>query len=112
MEEKRIAILIDAENVSYKNATQIIDTMAAKGTIVVKTIVADWTKITGAKKGTSGRSYQIEGWRKEANKHSMTATQAFSYVSGKNHSLTPFVLLVTIVTLPGLRKNLERITKR
>ncbi|MDD4120109.1 MAG: NYN domain-containing protein [Clostridia bacterium] len=86
MEEKKIAILIDAENVSYKNATQIMETMATKGTIAVKTIVADWTKITGAKKVMSGRCFQTEGWRKEANKHSMTAIQAFSYVSGKNTS--------------------------
>ena len=32
----KIAILIDAENVSYKNARQIIDTMEQKGKILVK----------------------------------------------------------------------------
>lgn len=87
MEEKKIAILIDAENVSFKNVDQIIGTMATKGTVVVKTIVADWTKITGAKTTQIAyRTKQIDGWRKEANKYSMTAVQSFSYVSGKNTS--------------------------
>lgn len=86
MEEKKIAILIDAENVSFKNVDQIMETMAAKGCVAVKTIVADWTKITGAKATHHNRTIQIEGWRKEANNHSMTAVQSFSYVSGKNTS--------------------------
>ncbi len=87
MEEKKIAILIDAENVSFKNVKQIIGTMAAKGTVVVKTLVADWTKITGAKTTQiTNRTKQVEGWRKEANNYSMTAVQSFSYVSGKNTS--------------------------
>lgn len=86
----KIAILIDAENVSYKNARQIIDTMEQKGKILVKMVVADWTKITGAQTKTNGkyvyRTKQIEGWRNEASRHSMTAIQQFSYVVGKNTS--------------------------
>ena len=86
----KIAILIDAENVSYKNARQIIDTMEQKGKILVKMVVADWTKITGSQTKTNGkyvyRTKQIEGWRNEASRHSMTAVQQFSYVVGKNTS--------------------------
>lgn len=86
----KIAILIDAENVSFKNARQIIDTMEKKGKILVKVVVADWTKITGAQTKTNGkyvyRTKQIEGWRNEASRYSMTAVQQFSYVVGKNTS--------------------------
>ena len=86
----KIAILIDAENISYKNARQIIDTMEQKGKILVKMVVADWTKITGSQTKTNGkyvyRTKQIEGWRNEASRHSMTAVQQFSYVVGKNTS--------------------------
>ena len=86
----KIAILIYAENVSYKNARQIIDTMEQKGKILVKMVVADWTKITGSQTKTNGkyvyRTKQIEGWRNEASRHSMTAVQQFSYVVGKNTS--------------------------
>ncbi len=88
--QSKIAILIDAENVSYKNTDQIIETMENKGKILVKVVVADWTRITGAKTRSNGkyeyRSLQIDGWRKEASKHSMTAVQQFSYVAGKNTS--------------------------
>ena len=88
--QSKIAILIDAENISYKNTRQIIDTMEQKGKILVKMVVADWTKITGCQTKTNGkyvyRTNQIEGWRKEASRHSMTAVQQFSYVVGKNTS--------------------------
>lgn len=89
----KVAVLIDAENISYKNAQQIMDVMSEKGEVIIKNIVADWTKITKSKivghnkKGEiSHREMQIDGWRKEAENHSMTATQQFSYVAGKNTS--------------------------
>ncbi|MBQ8177922.1 MAG: NYN domain-containing protein [Clostridia bacterium] len=86
----KIAILIDAENISYKNTQQIIETMEQKGKILVKMVVADWTKITGSQTKTNGkyvyRTKQIDGWRTEASRHSMTAVQQFSYVVGKNTS--------------------------
>lgn len=86
MEDNKIAILIDAENISYKNVGQIIDTMEKKGTVHVKAIVSDWTRITGAKMAQYNRAVQIEGWRKEASKYSLTGVQSFSHVSGKNTS--------------------------
>lgn len=89
MDNKKIAILIDAENISYKNAKQIIDIMSAKGDLLVKEIVTDWTKIVKAKTIETKykqREKQIEGWRQEACNHSMTAIQQFSYISGKNTS--------------------------
>ncbi len=88
--QQKIAILIDAENISYKNASQIINLMEQKGKVLVKMIVADWTKISGTSLKTNGRytyrTKQIEGWREEASKHSMTAVQQFSYVVNKNSS--------------------------
>ena len=90
MEGKKIALLIDAENISYKNSKQIIEKMKEKGNLLIKHVVADWTKITGAKRTQINkqtcRDYQIEGWRLESNKYSLTPVQQFSYVSGKNAS--------------------------
>ncbi|MDR3263363.1 MAG: NYN domain-containing protein [Clostridiales bacterium] len=91
--ENKIAVLIDAENISYKNAKQIIDTLTVKGDILIKEIVADWTKISRSKavghndnKKIIAREEQIAGWRKEASNYSMTATQQFTYIYGKNTS--------------------------
>lgn len=88
MEDTKIAILIDAENISYRNAKQINEIMAEKGTIVISEVIADWTRIVSSRANAKyqNRERQIEGWRKEANTYSMTAFQQFSYVSGKNTS--------------------------
>lgn len=94
MEEKKtkkVAIFIDSENINYKNCTQIIENMSQKGEIIIKQIVADWTNITSSrvtsKKVKSHyyvREEQLDGWRKEAAKYSMTPVQQFVYVAKKN----------------------------
>lgn len=85
MENRKIAVLIDAENINYKNGKQIIDTMSIRGDVIIKEIIADWTKIKSrGKDEENSREKHIEGWRNEASKYSMTAIQQFIYVTGKN----------------------------
>jgi hypothetical protein len=49
--ELRLAVLIDAENVPYKNIKGILEEVAKYGTPTIKRIYADWT------------SPAITGWR-------------------------------------------------
>lgn len=91
--KSKIAILIDAENVSYKNANKIMEIMSAKGDIILREVIADWTKFAKSKIiGTemlhkiSCREHLVDGWRKESAKFSMTPIQQFNYVPKKNAS--------------------------
>ena len=45
MEDKRYAILIDADNISAKYIKAILDEMTKYGSITYKRIYGDWTKI-------------------------------------------------------------------
>ncbi|MDE6189156.1 MAG: NYN domain-containing protein [Clostridia bacterium] len=82
-EYNKVAVFVDAENVSYKNAKRIIDVLESKGKILIREIVADWTKINGAQKD---KKENLTGWRGVAATYSMTAIQQFTYVPKKNSS--------------------------
>lgn len=84
----KIAVFIDAENVSHKNANRIIDFLEQKGRIIVRKIVADWTKIYTAQKNSVSRAeiINLEGWRRIAAEFSMTAVQQFTYIPKKKSS--------------------------
>lgn len=81
--DNKIAVFIDAENISFNNATRIIDILEKKGKILVREIVADWTKINVAKKS---KDDNIFGWRNVAATYSMTAIQQFTYRPKKKSS--------------------------
>lgn len=87
----KIALFIDAENVSYKNSKKIIEALEEKGKILVREIIADWTIIHCTTKdidlGDKTDIYEnLCGWREVAASYSMTAIQQFTYVPGKNPS--------------------------
>lgn len=71
---EKIAVLIDAENISYKNAKQIVTAMENRGSILIKVIIANLA------------SPQMASWAEVAKQYAMTATQQFSLVKGKNSS--------------------------
>jgi uncharacterized LabA/DUF88 family protein/Fe-S-cluster formation regulator IscX/YfhJ len=71
---KRIAVLIDAENVSYKYIDEILDEVALYGRATNKRIYGDFTH--------SG----MKGWNSIANEHSLHQVTQLSYTSGKNSS--------------------------
>ncbi|WP_341464783.1 NYN domain-containing protein [Campylobacter helveticus] len=74
MENKSIAIFIDAENVSPKYAKDIFNIVSDYGEIVVKRIYADWTSKT------------TKGWKEHILEHSIIAMQNFRFNSQKNSS--------------------------
>lgn len=72
MEDKRYAVLIDADNVSAKYITAILDEMTKYGVITYKRIYGDWTSKHASK------------WREELLTNSITPIQQFSNTAGKN----------------------------
>ncbi len=70
--EKRIAVLIDADNVSSKYIKPILDEIANHGTPTYKRIYGDWTKP------------QLASWKNVLLNYSITPIQQYSYTTGKN----------------------------
>lgn len=72
MEEKRFALLIDADNISAKYISAIIDEMTKYGSVTYKRLYSDWT------------NNQTVKWKKELLEYSITPIQQFSNTVGKN----------------------------
>ena len=70
--EDRIALLIDADNVSAKYIKPILDELSKYGNVTYKRIYGDWTRSNSA------------GWKEELLQNSITPIQQFSYTHGKN----------------------------
>ena len=70
--DKRIAVLIDADNVSDKYIKYILDEISNYGTPTYKRIYGDWTKP------------QLAPWKSVLLNYSITPIQQFSYTTGKN----------------------------
>lgn len=70
--EKKIAVQIDADNVSEKYIKFILDEISNHGTPTYKRIYGDWTKP------------QLAAWKGTLLTHSITPIQQYSYTTGKN----------------------------
>lgn len=70
--EDRIALLIDADNVSAKYIKPILDELSKYGNVTYKRIYGDWTRSNSA------------SWKEELLQNSITPIQQFSYTQGKN----------------------------
>lgn len=70
--DKKIAVLIDADNVSDKYIKYIIDEISNHGTPTYKRIYGDWTKP------------QLAPWKNVLLAYSITPIQQYSYTTGKN----------------------------
>jgi uncharacterized protein (TIGR00288 family) len=68
----RFAVLIDADNVSYKDVGSVLDQVRILGKICIKRVYGDFT------------TPQLAPWRETINSLSLTPMQQFSYTSGKN----------------------------
>ncbi|MFC2124218.1 NYN domain-containing protein [Bacteroidota bacterium] len=68
----KLAVLIDAENVPYKNVKGMMEEIAKLGIPTTKRIYGDWTKQTAS------------GWKGVLLKHAIIPIQQYSYTSGKN----------------------------
>lgn len=72
LEEKRFAVLIDADNVSAKYIKYILDEIANYGVATYKRIYGDWTKPSTV------------SWKDVLLENSVTPVQQYGYTVGKN----------------------------
>lgn len=70
--DKKIAVLIDADNVSEKYIKSIFDEISNHGTPTYKRIYGDWTKPN------------LAAWKTVLLNYSITPIQQYSYTTGKN----------------------------
>lgn len=79
-DDKRFALLIDAENVSHRYIGFVLDELSKYGTPTIKRIYGDWT-------GPS-----LSGWKDTLNQYAITPIQQFEYTKGKNSSDSALII--------------------
>jgi hypothetical protein len=80
MKDKRLAVLIDADNVPYANVKEMLNEIAKYGNPTIKRIYADWTKPT------------VSGWKNILLENAITPIQQYSYTTGKNSSDSALII--------------------
>src|SRR6476619_1263716 len=76
----RLAVLIDADNISYSNIKAMMEAIAKYGTPTFKRIYGDWTKPT------------LAGWKTVLLENSISPVQQYSYTAGKNSSDSALII--------------------
>jgi uncharacterized protein (TIGR00288 family) len=71
-EEKRIALLIDCDNVSYKSIEGVLKVLAKEGMVNVRHAHGDWN------------SDHLKGWITQLHPNAIRPMQQFAYTTGKN----------------------------
>lgn len=79
-QDLKLAVLIDAENVPYRNIKGILEEVAKYGTPTIKRIYADWT------------SSALTGWKNSLLENAITPIQQYSYTQGKNSSDSAMII--------------------
>jgi hypothetical protein len=72
LNDLRLAVLIDADNIPYVNVKGMLEEIAKYGTPTFKRIYGDWTKPT------------VSGWKSVLLENAITPVQQYSYTKGKN----------------------------
>jgi Fe-S-cluster formation regulator IscX/YfhJ len=80
IQDTRLAVLIDADNVPYSNVRGMMEEIAKYGTPTFRRIYADWTKPT------------VSGWKGVLLENAITPIQQYSYTSGKNSSDSALII--------------------
>lgn len=70
--EKRYAVLIDADNVAPKYTRYILDELSNYGVVTYKRVYGDWTRTN------------LASWKNMALDNAITPIQQYSYTTGKN----------------------------
>jgi uncharacterized LabA/DUF88 family protein len=76
----RLAVLIDADNISYSNIKAMMEEIAKYGTPTFKRIYGDWTKPT------------LAGWKTVLLENAILPVQQYSYTIGKNSSDSALII--------------------
>ncbi len=72
--EKKIAVLIDAENAQHSVMGAVLNELSKHGHIIVKKAYGDWS------------SNHLKNWKQPLNELAINPVQQFSYTQGKNSS--------------------------
>ncbi len=80
MDEKRIALLIDTDNISAKHLEYILDKVSEEGIATYRRAYGDWTRTTAS------------SWRKVLLENSITPIQQFSNTFGKNSTDSAMII--------------------
>lgn len=80
IQDTRLAVLIDADNVPYSNVRGMMEEIAKYGTPTFRRIYGDWTKPT------------LSGWKTVLLENAITPIQQYSYTSGKNSSDSALII--------------------
>ncbi len=79
-DSRRLAVLIDADNTSPRQAAEMFEELASYGTLTVKRAYGDWT------------SPQLTGWKSQLHAHAISPMQQFAYTSGKNSTDSALII--------------------
>lgn len=79
-QDLRLAVLIDADNITATYTNYIFEEIAKYGTPTFKRIYADWTKP------------HVGGWKNMLLDHAITPVQQYSYTQGKNASDSALII--------------------
>lgn len=71
-EELKLAVLIDADNVTHTRVKEMLNEVTKYGVPTIKRIYGDWTKPT------------VSGWKNVLLEHAIIPIQQYSYTIGKN----------------------------
>ena len=80
MQDHKLAVLIDADNVPYANVKEMLEEISKSGTPTIKRIYGDWTKPTAS------------GWKNVLLENAITPVQQYSYTTGKNSSDSALII--------------------
>jgi hypothetical protein len=80
LNDLRLAVLIDADNIPYSNVKGMIEEIARYGTPTFKRIYGDWTKPT------------VSGWKSVLLLNAITPVQQYSYTKGKNSTDSAMII--------------------
>lgn len=80
IEDKKIALLIDSENISAKYIKYIFSELSKYGTTTIKRIYGDWTDT------------KLDSWKKLLLDFSITPMQQYRYTSGKNSTDSAMII--------------------
>ena len=80
LNDLRLAVLIDADNIPFQNVKGMLEEIAKYGTPTFKRIYGDWTKPT------------VAGWKSVLLQNAITPVQQYSYTKGKNSTDSAMII--------------------
>ncbi len=80
MQDHKLAVLIDADNVPSAKITGMLEEISKNGTPTIKRIYGDWTKP------------HLSGWKNVLLEHAIIPVQQYSYTTGKNSSDSALII--------------------